>query len=236
MIATDVEAPTPAPTAQWQLALESVNYCGNIAPLKPGINWYGIYPRKKLMPLKKIELLIIKSKYNLQQPMEFDITTNKREGALILIGCSKPLDTTKPVEFVEERLSEVKGRLMPGQELEIYPNSPTDKTGLVMLTALGSMEAHEGGQSLKNYKLRADYLLRGVQINQDLAALLPPLNREEPPRILWFGDLNGDRYPELVLGDRAGDKARITLLVSNLHANGGVYETAALWALDPCTE
>ena len=236
VIATDVETPKAAPVAQWQLALEAVNYCGNIEPLKPGINWYGIFPRQRSLHLKKVELLIIKSKYNLHQMMEFDITTNRRENAIVLIGCSKPLDTTKAVAFVEERLSEVKGRLMPGQELEIYPTAPTDKVGVVRLTALGSLEAHEGGQELKSYKLRAEYLLKGAVVTQDLATLLPPLKREEPPRILWFGDLNGDQFPEVVLGDRAGEQARITLLVSNLNAKGGVYEAAALWAIDPCNE
>jgi hypothetical protein len=226
----------PFNNAKWQVALESVNYCGDIASMLPGINWYGVSELRRKFVLVPIELLIIKSKYNLSSKLEFDISAQRKGNYRVLLGCSVPLDTTQPIHLVDEKLSEFNGRLMPGQQTELYAKHPTQLQETVLLTALGSLDASEGGQTLKSYKLNTAYTLNNKVITQDIATLLPAIARSEPPKLMWFGDLTGDGFPEMVWADRSEDQAWITLVVSNPNLPEGVYQRGYTFTIDPCDE
>jgi hypothetical protein len=226
----------PYGNAKWQVALETVNYCGDIASMLPGINWYGVSELRRKFMLVPIELLIIKSKYNLSSKLEFDIATQRKGSFKVLIGCTTPLDTQITFHLVDEKLGEFNGKLMPGQSTELFGNHPTNAEGKIQLMALGSLEASEGGQSLKNYKLNTSYSLNNKVLTQDIAPLLPTVVRSEPPKLLWFGDVTNDGFPELIWADRQEDRAWITLLVSNPNHPGGVYQLGYTFSIDPCEE
>ncbi|GGH74788.1 SH3 domain-containing protein [Phaeocystidibacter marisrubri] len=243
---TEVEAPTTSspveetpkgpPPFTIQLATEAYNYCGDINQIDPSMNWYGLFPDEPMGGyfLKRIDLELVVSKTRLGSSMEFDIRNSSGNYAHFLFGVNRLLDTNKFYQLSPERFVHIPPALFPGQQMEAFAQYNRPSAANVFISATGSVVEVGACPVIDNYKMRINTQGPRGEIIQDITPLFGNLGECGMPEMYWFGDLNGDNYPELVYVAANKKKNVFTLLLSNTQLEEGLYTVGSTWTIETC--
>lgn len=226
--------PEPAVLQPYSLLTETTNYCGDIQGIDPGLIWYGVYRRGDLFYRTRVDVMVLKSKYALGKGLEFDVRAETKKEIAFMLSSEKVLDTNWSVYQPFDYFVSNPNKLFPGQQIELYAKAPMADVHNVTLFATGAVL--EVGQCpvLEKYKIRATAERDGTPIEQDLTPLFSYMGQCGQPEIYWFGDFNGDDYPDIIFVS-VGDKGTLfTLLMSDAPTKTMLYRKAAEWFNKTC--
>ncbi|MDR9441832.1 MAG: hypothetical protein RI842_03865 [Schleiferiaceae bacterium] len=215
-----------------QVAIEAVNYCGPADKLDPSLIWYGIYPadsNARYHRVKPVEMRMVVSQRQLYEGMEFDITTDREERSLFLLGLNRPLATGEVQLKDRSEMFRYRGnQLLPGQIWGLRASAALD------LMASGSVNREAECLQVSDYELEATLVKENEEITkQDLMALLPDLGPCGVMELFWYGDLSGDGLPELILVHSPQEGVnQFHLLTSN--APDALWQRAFTFTLPNC--
>ena len=229
-----VPAKPPIVLENFEMLTELSNYCGDIAAIDPGKIWYAIHRRGDNFYRSRVDIEILKSKYSLGKGLEFDIRSSRRLEVAFFISSEKPLDTNWRVNQPFDYFVLHPNKLFPGQQTEIYAYDPVPDIHNVTLFATGAVL--EVGQCpvLEKYAIKVTGEMNDQLIVQNLTPDFSYLGQCGQPEIYWFGDLNGDLYPDIIFVSM-GDKGTLfTLFMSNLQDDGKLYRKADEWFNKTC--
>ena len=215
----------------FKVLAEVYNYCGNVNQIDPSLNWYGLYTDEQAPPsykLKRVNLKVVLSQSRTSENLEFDIETGEVEKSIFLVGTNLPLERYKDIKENPPQSVSLPIGLMPGQ-LANLPVYGIENRLSIRLTALGNINSVEGCLAIEAYRLKAQM---GEQV-QDLAAVLNLENRCGSPEIIWIGDLNEDRIPDVLIAERSLIQSRFTLLLSH-NQNEGIWRIADIFNIETC--
>ncbi|MCH8555622.1 MAG: SH3 domain-containing protein [Schleiferiaceae bacterium] len=236
---------TPQPTTvvpkqrlEYQLLTEVYNFCGDISSIDPGLAWYAIYQIEDEFFFKRREIQVLKSKYSLASSMEFDIRTESAEkSAHFLIGFPvvQPFDTVKPIVFHSHEFhGKLPKKIFPGMQLGLYGKEPGFNEGNVILSAIGNVKDIGICPDLEGYQLRITTEKNGQPIQQNLNRLFVDLGQCGIPELFWFGDINGDGYPEMIFVTTRPEFTTFSLFTSDTVVSDAIYRRATTWTIDSC--
>tara|TARA_R110002096_G_scaffold21043_7_gene68738 strand:- start:92382 stop:93548 length:1167 start_codon:yes stop_codon:yes gene_type:complete len=219
----------------YTLLTEAYNYCGDVQKIDPGMVWYGIYPKDdetEFYRIKRVELEVLLSRDKIGKGLEFDIQTNQEERSVFLLGF--PTIQKELVEALISDNSEVlrfnSRKVFPGQEWQIAEFSQPNIT----LSATGSVVSAGPCPELSNYKL----LLKGekysLPVVQDITEELDQNGQCGMPEIYWYGDLNGDKIPEIIFVSVYEDRNQFTLFISDPTLDNVLLRKGAEWIITNC--
>ncbi len=219
-----------------QLATEAYNYCGDIGAIDPSMNWYGVFINEAAgnFRIQRVDIEILVSKSKLSNQMEFDIRNSTDESSYFLFGINRRLDTIKPFQLNPDRFAIAPAQLYPGQQLEAYANYSRPSAANVFISATGRVVEVGACPVIEDYALRINTQVDNREIRQDITPLFETLGECGMPEMYWFGDINGDGYPELVYVSAEENKNQFTLLMSDKELSTGLYVRAATWTLERC--
>lgn len=225
----------PAPI-KMQLATEVFNYCGDIGVLDPSMNWYGIFVNEQMgsYRLQSVDIEILLSQSRLSNKMEFDIRNSTGEVSHFLFAINRKLDTVRPYQLSPDRFLIAPSKLFPGQQLEAYAYYNRPSAANVFISATGRVLEVGACPVIEDYALYINTQGPTNEIRQDITPLFPSLGKCGMPEMFWFGDLNGDNYPELIYVSATAEKNDFTLLMSNTKLADGLYELGAVWTIERC--
>ena len=231
-----VEVLPPPPPADYIFAVETYNYCGSINGLDPGIRWYGIYYDEDLKVYKnrRINLQIIRSKYSLGSGVEFDIRSETGVSPHFMIGTKTKLDTNFEINFDLDYFCTQPEQLFPGQKVNLYATVPRYDLYNFTMYATGNVSSVGICPTLSDYKLKLTGEMNDKLIVQDLTEDISFFGDCGIPRIYWFGDLNQDLYPDIILASQSKDQTTFTLFVSDTRNNGKLMRLAGEWTSKKC--
>ncbi len=234
VVATKTEV-GPPPLAM-QIATEAFNYCGEIGQIDPSMNWYGIFPDEVRggYYLKRVRLEILLSQTKLGSGMEFDIRNNRDAVSHFMFGINRAVDTTKAYQLNVDRFLVSSAQLFPGQQIMTYAYNNRPSAANVYLSATGRVVEVGACPVIEDYALKINTQGPRDQIVQDITPLFSTLGECGMPDIYWFGDLNGDNYPELIFVSAEENKNEFTLLMTNTELETELYELGATWTLKKC--
>jgi hypothetical protein len=98
---------------------------------------------------------------------------------------------------------------MPGSNLNLPADGSLQSLDIRLL-ALGSIDELGDCPSVENYRLEIDQ----SGLRQSLSGFFQLEDRCGAPELFWFGDLNSDLIPDAVFIEKAPEKVRFTLLIS----------------------
>lgn len=226
----------PAPI-RFQMATEAYNYCGDINALDPSMNWYGLFPDdlNDGYQMRRVDLEIVVSKNKLGNgPMEFDIRNSTGDYAHFLFAINRLIDTSTFYQLSPERFNRIPPTLYPGQQMEAFARYNRPSAANVFISATGSVVEVGACPVIEGYQIRINTQGPYGEIQQNLTPLFTSLGKCGLPEMYWFGDLNGDNYPELVYVSPEKNKNTFTLFVSNVNLPEGLYEVGSVWTLQSC--
>lgn len=228
--------PVGPPPYQIQLATEAYNFCGDIGTLDPSLNWYGLFPDEYMgnYRIKRVDLEIVVSKTKLGNSMEFDIRNSSGQVAHFLFGVNRSLDTNKIYQLAPDYFATVSPKLFPGQQIQAFAQYDRPSAANVFISATGSVIEVGACPVIENYSMKINSQGPYGEINQNITELFPSLGECGMPDLYWFGDLNGDNYPELLFVAPDKNKNEFTLLLSNVNLEEGLYELGSTWTLESC--
>lgn len=230
------EKPKGPPPFTIQIATEAYNYCGDINQIDPSMNWYGLFPDEPMGGyfLKRIDLELVVSKTRLGSSMEFDIRNSSGNYAHFLFGVNRLLDTNKFYQLSPERFVHIPPALFPGQQMEAFAQYNRPSAANVFISATGSVVEVGACPVIDNYKMRVNTQGPRGEVIQDITPLFGDLGECGMPEMYWFGDLNGDNYPELIYVAANKKKNVFTLLLSNTQLEEGLYTVGSTWTIETC--
>ena len=121
-------------------------------------------------------------------------------------------------------------KVFPGQEWQIAEFSQPNIT----LSATGSVVSAGPCPELSNYKL----LLKGekysLPVVQDITEELDQNGQCGMPEIYWYGDLNGDKIPEIIFVSVYEDRNQFTLFISDPTLDNVLLRKGAEWIITNC--
>jgi len=201
----------------------------------PRLNWYGIYKTHDGDSLEKVEIDIRKLNQSDDDHSGLDdgtivIKTNisKTRRSLLLIGSEQELKEGF-VRFGE--LSEFHS-LYPGQTCDV---GITEKNGRAInflnglkLNAIGTVEDIQFCPVLVNYRLRLTDIRNNYK-TQDITDDFKIKGECGMPELFWYGDLDGDRRPDLIFTAGSTTTCQITLFLSCIADNDNFVKKADQW-------
>jgi hypothetical protein len=225
-----------APPPEYLFAVETYNYCGEIAHLDPGIRWYGIYydDEFKVYRNKRIELQIIRSKYALGSGLEFDVKSENGVSPHFMIGTKAKLDTNLEIKFDYNYFDKKPQSLYPGQQVSIYSTQNIHDIYNFNLFATGTVTDVGQCPEMENYRLKLTGEMNDSLSVQDLSEHISYYGECGMPKIYWFGDLNQDLYPDFILASQGKEQTSFTLFVSDTRKNGQLVRKAGEWSYSKC--
>lgn len=221
--------------AKYTLLTEAYNYCGNVQEIDPGMVWYGIYPKNEERDqyrIKVVELEVLLSKEKIGKGLEFDIQTNQEERSVFLLGFNTVQKDLKEVSIPDnsEILRFNSRKVFPGQTWQIGEYGQSEIT----LSATGSVATAGPCPELTNYKL----LLKGekysLPVEQDITKELLENGQCGMPEIYWYGDLNGDKIPEIIFVSVYEDRNQFTLFISDPSLDNVLLRKETEWVITNC--
>jgi hypothetical protein len=218
----------------YKLLTEASNYCGDIRALDPGRSWYAVYQEGNLYKMKRAELLIVKSKYSMGSGLEFDIRADGESENAFLISSDKPMNTDWSVYLPNEHFLYNPKILYPGQKTEIYANQPDESLFNINLMALGNVVDFQICPVVKDYKLLAIGEMHDKLITQNLMPNFLYTGDCGIPEIYWFGDLNQDKYPDIIFAAIGEKGAYFVLFMSDIQNTNVLYRKADEWFNKTC--
>ncbi|NVK26445.1 MAG: hypothetical protein HWE14_00305 [Flavobacteriia bacterium] len=225
------------PPIEMQMATEAYNYCGDIGTLDPSMNWYAVLPNEQMgnYRIKRVNLEILVSRSRLGNGgMEFDIRNSSGEVSHFMFGINRRLDTTRPYQLAPDRFYIAPSKLYPGQQLQTYAYYNQPSAANVFVSATGKVIEVGACPVIEDYTLKVNTQGPRDEIVQDITPLFPSMGECGLPDMYWFGDLNGDNYPELIYVSPEENKNVFTMLMSNVNLETGLYELASTWTIEKC--
>ncbi len=235
-------APTPepakevvkTPALEFKFITEAYNYCGDINELDPGKLWYAVYRKGNQFYMTRVDLLIIRSKYRLGSTMEFDLKADREVQPSFLISTSKLMDTAWTVNQEIDFFIDHPKALYPGQMVELYGHDPIPAKENVTLFATGNVMSVGLCPEIIDYKIKVTGEMHDNLLTQDLTPLFQDLGKCGIPEIFWFGDLNGDLYPELIFVSTSDNGLAFTFFASDTQDEKVLYRKADQWFNKNC--
>ena len=200
------------------------SYCMHIT-VDTTMHWYGIYRTNHVDSLVEVRLLPVKTWQEANMTWS-TIATNrsKTSQALFIIGSKKALKN-KVVSRYEMFKTQM---LYPGISYAAYVldesgNIRTDK----VLTATGNVKDVMQFPLIENYKLKiSDY--PSYKNPQELNEYFELNSESGTFQILWFGDLDADLKPDLILQSNSNTSETILLLSSEAKGAKHVEKVASI--------
>lgn len=227
--------PTIKKNSDYSIITEAYNYCGDVQKIDPGMVWYGIFPKdddSEFYRIKNIELEVLLSKQKIGKGLEFDIQTNQEERSVFLLGFNTVQNKLKEAQITDnsELLRFNSRKVFPGQQWQIEEYGQPEIT----LSATGSVSTTGPCPELTNYRL----LLRGekysLPVEQDITNELIENGQCGMPEIYWYGDLNGDKIPEIIFVSVYEDRNQFTLFVSDPSLDNVLLRKETEWVITNC--
>jgi hypothetical protein len=184
--------------------------------------------------MTRVDLLIIRSKYRLSNTMEFDLKADREVQPAFLISTSKPVDTNWTVSQDVDFFVEHPKALYPGQMVELYGHDPIPAKENVTLFATGNVMSVGICPEIIDYKIKVTGEMHDNLLTQDLTPLFQDLGKCGIPEIFWFGDLNGDLYPELIFVSTSDNGLSFTFFASDTQDEKVLYRKADQWFNKNC--
>jgi len=222
------------PEIQFKFITEAYNYCGDITSLDPGKIWYGIYRQGDQFLRQRINLLIIRSKYSLGSGLEFDLRAEEDIQPVFLISTSKLLDENWYVTQSSNFFDQNPRALYPGQIVELYGKDPIADMHNVSVFATGNVTGVGACPEIDNYKIKVTGEMHDDLKTQDLTPLFTDLGSCGIPEIYWFGDLNGDLYPDMIFISTRDNGFSYTFFLSDTQNTKVLYRLADQWFNNNC--
>lgn len=220
---------------KFEILTESFNYCGDVNSIDPSKIWYAMYPGESGFTVKRIELQVMLSKVKITKKLEFDIMTNRMEGAYFMFSSSKTLDTSKVYQWLPEQFPNIVNTpLLPGVSGDLPPFGEGINQGNVMVYATGNVIDIGKCTEVENYQLKINAQEPGREIKQTLNSLFSTMGDCNIPELYWFGDLNEDNYTDLIFVSPGKEQNVFTLLLSDLNLQSGLYRVESEWTLSSC--
>lgn len=215
-----------------QLLTETYNFCGAVESIDPGLLWYGFYlddPKNGngYISVAPVNVGIELSKRRLSKSLEFDITTDKTERSLFLLGLNRKLSESELRIADNSNELRIRGRqIFPGQRIDLAAQNK------FTLTATGAVVSSGDCPELKDYQLMITAVRNGQKYTQDLLALIGDAGQCGMPELYWYGDFTGDGLPEIILVSVYQEKNIFTLLSSRGKDNLMIKE--AVFTVESC--
>jgi len=211
------------------------------APLNfdPALNWYGIYQTKTVDSLIKVEIQISKRDSSNMEEMVNEgggmIKTNRSvwSKSLFLIGSKEPLNQSVAGFGMDTRVP----LLYPGQT---YSFGVPERTGRevrcvndLQLNAIGTVTDIRYCPELVNYRLRITDTRNNYK-TQDLTNDFTYRGECGMVHLYWFGDLDGDKKPDLLFSASSDNKNQVTLFLSSKAKKGDFVKKVDQWTNYNC--
>lgn len=177
-------------------------------PLPP-LFWYGVYMRDSFADeLRKVSVRLVEQTSEMMEAKVNTIKTNQTEASKFLIASVLPLQTgyCGPLGAFDLNQYYVSRSLGPGGQFSIHPGADYNDTIPKIsynLAATGCATLEGEYVQVRDYKLTLfNFETQPAQI-QDLTAWVKPELPEISPvvEIMWFGDLDRDNKPDMVIQD-----------------------------------
>jgi len=199
----------------------------------PALNWYGVYRMDGFDTIMRVEIDVTRGNIAIIEKTGEDglsVRTNHSDSlwSLFLIGSKTPLVESSV------RNGRHEGKWMfPGQSQDVFvlggrrnpmyskPIPRDQRPPRISLIALGAVTDVDYCPQMEDYRL----ILKSDQVNpirQNITELIKFKGECNMPRLYWFGDLDGDKKPDMVFVGGVTSMAEYTLLLSSL-ANENEY-------------
>ena len=231
---TEPAKPEPAVVQNYSLLTETMNYCGDIRTIDPGLIWYAVYRRGDLYYRRRVDIMVIKSKYALGKGLEFDIEAETDKEVSFMISSPKTLDTNWAVFQPFEYFVNNPNKLFPGQQIELFANAPSADMHNVYLSATGTVLEVGLCPVLEKYRIKVTAERDSNPIEQDITPLFSYMGQCGQPEIYWFGDFNDDQYADIIFVSVGDEGTLFTLLMSDAQEKTTLYRKAAEWFNQTC--
>lgn len=204
----------------------------------PPLQWYGVYARDSFSDeIRKIDLRVTEEFSELYGSKVKTLKTNQKQTSKFLIGTIVPLKTgyAGPLGMYHIGDMYTANVLNPGAMVSIYPGQDgIDTTGLettgapiptYLLAATGCAKFDNDFVSVSDYRLfLIDYEFQPSH-RQDLSPWVQTETPEVSPNVslLWYGDLDMDNKPDLIIQDCPYEAGCRTSLFLSSKAKPGEY-------------
>ncbi len=175
----------------------------------PSVYWYGVYARDSFADeIRKVNVRQVEEQNEMFDTKVSVLKTNQPDPSKFLIASVMPLQIGYCGSLGVFDLNDFFGShsLGPGGQFSLYPGNDLNDT-LVKpsygLAATGCATLDAGYVQVQDYKLTLlDYSTEPA-MRQDLTSWVKPENSDISPSIdvLWFGDLDRDNKPDMILQD-----------------------------------
>ncbi len=177
---------------------------GNI----PALNWYGIYQKDAHSDeIRRVRVRKEAIYSEAQQDTLYVLRTDQLDTAKFLIGTLETMQEgyAGPLGSMEAVGWFAAGEMSPGIQVPVVTGRENDAVGPAssyFLVATGCADWVDNAMSVRDYKLRMVEVQAEEQQIQDLSSWLI-CEHQHPPtvQLLWYGDLDCDWVPDLLIHD-----------------------------------
>jgi|GEM_PF-1966129 len=229
--------PQPIPTQELEKPLEIkvlgavYNHCGPLDDIDPGWYWFGVYAEEiqgmEQWTFRPIELQISLSPGTKPGRPEFDLLPKNADPPQLMIGFNRSVALPEPV--VPNRGAVWPLSLMPGTSVVLPASNPGLNSLNVQLGALGTVEQLGECPRVSGYQL----IVEQSGIRQVLDEFWGSADRCGVPELFWYGDLNRDAIADAVLLEKAPNKVRFVLMLSQSNPTA-LWKRASSWEYQNC--
>jgi uncharacterized protein YgiM (DUF1202 family) len=175
----------------------------------PPVYWYGVYTRDSFADeIRKVTVRQVGEQNEIFGTQVNVLKTNQSDVSKFLIASVKPLKTGYCGSLGVFNLSDFFGSrsLGPGGQFAIYPGNDLNDTIIKVsygLAATGCATLENNYVQVQNYKMTLLDYSTDPATQQDLTYWVKTENVDISPNIeiLWFGDLDQDNKPDMILQD-----------------------------------
>jgi hypothetical protein len=217
--------------AQVQL-LQEVNEegdnCADMPKFNGSLHWYGVYKTAIGDSLIKVKVRTKGHSSN------YDVFDDRKGRPIFLLGSPKPLKE-RTVSYSRDLTIEGPPEMLPGQRKNIYSSIKTisHKNGSLELYCLGNVTGMGYCPEIKNYQLRLA-LRDNYARSQDLTKDLEFKGECGLYTLEWFGDIDADGVPDLLLASSSSSHTRWELFMSSYADPGAFVKKVAAFDFGNC--
>ncbi len=201
----------------------------------PPLKWYGVYRKDSIYDeIRAIEVRLEKIKGS----TDLWLRTNQKGRAKFIIGSATVMKTgyAGPLGIADPKEYFNGATLLPGGFLFINSGSGGTLDPIsygIIATGCAQFAMKEGFAEVKisNYQLKVGYYQGQSKVEQDLTALFKPEADIQPNlELKWYGDLDRDGKPDVIVVDiPGGDSQRWSLLLSSKAKVGELFKKVCDW-------
>ena len=198
----------------------------------PDMNWYGVYVRDSFADeMRKIEVRLVEEYSDFFMENMKILKTNQKDTAKFIIGSATPLRPgfAGNLGLFDPGSVYLSNDLAPGAMLPVFAGQEPDDTTVTPTYFLAAVGCAQFESS--DYVQVSGYRLYVLELNtdtpavrQDITGWVQPAEGMSPTvRLIWYGDLDSDRKPDVLLQDSPYEAgARLSLFLSS-KARPGEY-------------